>query len=165
MMNGQSIFFRGLMERLSNSYSIMEEKHMDNIEAMFKNVEQIMRYLVPSFVLTILLKFCAGDGYFFDYFFGKISDLEFFVYFILSGITLYSIHRLLWEVVDLFLFKYGYHLFKWCNLYKDIANYIKSTYTDENDKKEGLRTYFYYKTATIHSVLLSTEITILFLGV
>jgi hypothetical protein len=131
------------------------------MEAMFKNVEKIMRYLVPSFVLTILLKLSAGDGYFFAYFLRKISDIEFVIYFILSGVTIYSIHRLLWEIVDIILFKCGDSFFKWCKLYKDLANYIKSIYKGD---KEGqrLRSYFYYKMATIHSVLIATEIAIVF---
>jgi len=120
------------------------------LEVLFNNIEKILRYLVPAFVLTILLRYLKGNSI--DDFFSKISDVEFVIYFILAGITIYSIHRVVFEIIDYLLFG--------CNT-KTISEYILSSFKDE--KAKDLKDYLYYKLATIHSVLLVTELTIIFI--
>jgi hypothetical protein len=121
-----------------------------NLEVLFKNIEKVLRYLVPSFILTILLRCLKGNS--FDSFFSKVNDVEFVTYFILAGITIYSIHRVIFEIIDYLLFG--------CNT-KTIAEYILSSFKDE--KAKDLKDYLYYKLATIHSVLVATELTIVFI--
>jgi hypothetical protein len=121
-----------------------------NLEVLFNNVEKLLRYLVPAFVLTILLRYFKGNS--FDDFFSKISDVEFVIYFVLAGITVYSIHRVVFEIIDYLLFG--------CNT-KTISEYILSSFKAE--KAKDLKDYLYYKLATIHSVLLATELTIVFI--
>jgi len=120
------------------------------LEVLFNNIEKILRYLVPAFVLLVLLRYIKGSSY--DEFFSKISDVEFVIYFILAGITIYSIHRVVFEVIDYFLFG--------CNI-KSISEYILASFKDDTAK--DLKDYLYYKLATIHSALLATELTIIFI--
>ena len=122
-----------------------------NIETFFNNIEKILRYLVPAFVLTILLR--LFHSYYFDKMFADLSNIEFSIYFILSGLAIYSIHRVLFEFID---YKY---LFK--SDRKKISNYILSTFKGEDTIE--IKKYFYYKMATIHSALLIAEVIFVYL--
>jgi len=119
------------------------------LEVFFNNIEKLLRYLVPSTVLAILLRFFEPESY--EKYFSTINSVEFVFYFILSGITIYSIHRVIFEIIDYFLFRR--------NIEK-ISEHILESFKD--DKKEDLKDYLYYKMATIHSALLTSELAIIF---
>ena len=119
------------------------------MEELFKNIEKVMRYLVPAFIFIVLLRFFKENIY--QEYVANLSSIEFVFYFTLLGITIYSIHRVIFEIIDYIILK----------IHKiSVTDFIKNTFKENNRE---LRDYFYYKCATIHSTLITSEIVILFI--
>lgn len=119
------------------------------IEELFKNIEKVLRYLVPAFIFTILLRSFNQDIY--QEYVAKLSKIEFVFYFTLLGVTIYSIHRVIFEIIDFIIIKINK---------ESVTEYIKNSF---NKDKEELKNYFYYKLAIIHSALITSELAILFI--
>jgi hypothetical protein len=119
------------------------------IEELFKNIEKVLRYLVPAFIFIILLRFFKQNIY--QEYVANLTNVEFVFYFTLLGITIYSIHRVIFEIIDYIILK----IHK-----KSVTDIIKNSFKKNN---EELRNYFYYKCATIHSTLITSELVILFI--
>ncbi len=122
---------------------------MKTIEELFRNVEKVLRYLVPAFIFTILLR-VSNQNIYKDYV-ATLSKIEFVFYFTLSGIAIYSIHRVFFEIIDYIILKINK---------KSVTEIIKNSF---NKDKEELRNYFYYKCAMVHSTLITSELVILFI--
>lgn len=122
---------------------------MKIIEELFKNIEKVLRYLVPAFVFTILLRHFNQNSY--EEYVSTLNKMEFVFYFILLGITIYSIHRVVFEAIDYIYIKFIKK--------KSVTEFISNSFKMD----EELRNYFYFKCATIHSVLITTELVIIFI--
>lgn len=74
------------------------------VTELFDNIEKVLRYLIPAFVFTILLRHFYPDTYC-KYVYG-CRKAEFILCFTLLGITIYSIHRIIIEaIIDYFVLK------------------------------------------------------------
>lgn len=121
---------------------------MEIIKELFKSFKQVFRYLVPAFVFIILLRYF--DESYYNRFISALNETEFVLYFILLGLTIYSIHRVVFEVFD--------YLIQKCKEKKSITNAILNSIKLEKEQKD----YFYYKLATIHSALITAELITIF---
>ncbi len=119
-----------------------------DINKIFDTVEKVFRYLVPAFVFTFLFKHCDNGNY--TKYIAGLDNIKFALYFILSGMTIYSIHRVLFELIDYIIFKAN-------------KKSILSHYINISNIKNNKIDYFYYKMATFHSVLITMELTIIFI--
>ena len=125
------------------------------IKELFENIEKVLRYLVPAFVFTILLRHFYPDIYC-KYVYGS-KKTEFILYFTLLGITIYSINRVIFEVIDFIVLKCAIE--KGCLKFATITDFIQKICKVE----EKLGKYLYFKCAMIHSVLITAELSVLFL--
>lgn len=122
------------------------------IEDLFNNIEKVLRYLVPAFVFTILLRHfypCIYNRYIYE-----LDQIRFIFYFTLSGIIIYSIHRVIFEIID--------WLFIRCVVQKSLKDVIKGIVEEGENLRES-KNYFYFKTAMIHSCLITVELVGLFI--
>ncbi|MFZ3065820.1 MAG: hypothetical protein WA277_11125 [Nitrospirota bacterium] len=113
---------------------------MKTIEELFKNIEKVLRYLVPAFIFTMLLRISYENIY--DKYVANLNKIEFILYFTLSGIIIYSIHRVIFEIIDYIILKRNK---------KSVATVIKNSFKAE----DKLRNYLYFKVAMIHSALIT----------
>ena len=119
-----------------------------NIDKIFNNIEKIFRYLVPAFAFCVLLKYFDND--FYRLHINKLPGPQFSFAFLLGGMTIYSIHRIIFEVIDIAVFK--------CNN-ESLLDHCVRAIKLESQKLDSL----YYKMGTIHSVLIIMELLAIFL--
>jgi len=113
-----------------------------DLKTFFENIEKILRFLLPAFVFFFLLKTLHPSIY--QAHLQTLSWKEFLFYFPLCGLTIYSIHRTAFEVVDFFYFK---------------SRNLKVSEEIETDfKNEKMRDFMSYKWATTHSALITSEL-------
>lgn len=126
-----------------------------DIQKIFDKIEKVFRYLIPAFVFTVLLAHFEPETY--KNYNAKLDGAIFIFYFVLVGITIYSIHRILFEVIDFIIFRVIFCKDKDAKTISDII--ADSLNYAEKDKLD----FFYYKQATIHSVLVTMELIAIFL--
>jgi hypothetical protein len=119
-----------------------------DIQKLFDNIEKAFRYLIPAFVFTVLLKYFEPVIY--DNYINPLTGTKFIFFFLLIGMSIYSIHRIVFE------------LFDWIVLHVSDESEPNITLLSLKLKAEE-RNYYYYKSATIHSVLLIAELIFIFI--
>ena len=116
------------------------------IDYLFENIEKVFRYLVPAFVFTLLSAYFDLEIY--KNHISKLDGTKLILYFFLGGMLIYSIHRIMFEIIDFIILKINN---------KSAFDIILASLKIEKEKLSSL----YYKMATIHSVLITAELAII----
>ena len=114
-------------------------------------IEKVLRYAIPGFLFVLLYRMSyppsPGSPL------SAIGDKELYIFIPFVGIAIYSVHRVLFDIVDFVLNRIRYGTLD-C-----VAKHTRARFGDENRE---LRNYMYYRWAIIHCCCIFAELLIFF---